>query len=38
VISQVFVMASTVDPRMGPKGVLRAPLSACVAHAWRRPD
>src|SRR4051812_11072438 len=36
VISQVFVMALTVDPRKPCKGVLSAPLSASAAQAWRR--
>src|SRR5215217_3190050 len=37
VISQVFVMASTVDPPLAQKGVLRAPLSRSAAQARRRP-
>src|SRR4051794_26240254 len=38
VISQVFVMGSTVDPRSTLKGVLSAPLSRCPALVRRRPS
>jgi hypothetical protein len=38
VISQVFVMALTVDAPLARKGVLRAPLSTHAAQARRPPE